>query len=78
MVHSRSVTAHLGESEIADGLEDIQRRYPHIDLGSYPFYRDNVYGTTLVMRGADETALERVLAEVRGIIEARGAVPRDP
>ena len=30
------------------------------------------------MRGADETALERVLAEVRGIIEARGAVPRDP
>ncbi len=78
VVHSRSVTAHLGESEIADGLEDIQRRYPHIDLGSYPFYRDNVYGTTLVMRGADETALERVLAEVRGIIEARGAVPRDP
>ena len=77
VVHSRSVTAHLGESEIADGLEDIQRRYPHIDLGSYPFYRDNVYGTTLVMRGADETALERVLAEVRGIIEARGAVPRD-
>ena len=78
VVHSRSVTAHLGESEIADGLEDIQRRYPHIDLGSYPFYRDNVYGTTLVMRGADETALEHVLAEVRGIIEARGAVPRDP
>ena len=78
VVYSRSVTAHLGESEIADGLEDIQRRYPHIDLGSYPFYRDNVYGTTLVMRGADETALDRVLAEVRGIIEARGAVPRDP
>ena len=78
VVRSRSVTAHLGESEIADGLEDIQQRYPHIDLGSYPFYRDNVYGTTLVMRGADETALERVLAEVRGIIEARGAVPRDP
>ena len=78
VVRSRSVTAHLGESEIADGLEDIQRRYPHIDLGSYPFYRDNVYGTTLVMRGADETALDRVLAEVRGIIEARGAVPRDP
>ena len=78
VVRSRSVMAHLWESEIADGLEDIQRRYPHIDLGSYPFYRDNVYGTTLVMRGADETALERVLAEVRGIIEARGAVPREP
>ncbi len=77
VVRSRSVTAHLGESEIADGLEDIQRRYPHIDLGSYPFYRDNVYGTTLVMRGADEPALEAVLAEVRGIIAARGEVPRD-
>ena len=77
VVRSRSVTAHLGESEIADGLEEIQERYPDIDLGSYPFYRDNVYGTTLVMRGADEAALERMLAEVRGIIEARGAVPQD-
>ena len=77
VVRSRSVTAHLGESEIADGLEEIQGRYPDIDLGSYPFYRDNVYGTTLVMRGADEAALERMLAEVRGIVEARGAVPRD-
>ena len=77
VVRSRSVTAHLGESEIADGLEEIQGRYPNIDLGSYPFYRDNVYGTTLVMRGADEAALEQMLAEVKGIIEARGAVPRE-
>ena len=77
VVRSRSVTAHLGESEIADGLEEIQGRYPHIDLGSYPFYRDNVYGTTLVMRGADQAALEQMLAEVKGIIEARGAVPRE-
>ena len=77
VVRSRSVTAHLGESEIADGLEEIQRRYPQIDLGSYPFYRDNVYGTTLVMRGADEAALERMLGEVKAIVEARGAVPRD-
>ena len=77
VVRSRSVTAHLGESEIADGLEEIQGRYPDMDLGSYPFYRDNVYGTTLVMRGADEARLERMLAEVKGIIEARGAIPRD-
>ena len=77
VVRSRSVTAHLGESEIADGLEDIQGRYPDMDLGSYPFYRDNVYGTTLVMRGADEARLERMLAEVKGVIEARGAIPRD-
>ena len=77
VVRSRSVTAHLGESEIADGLEEIQGRYPDMDLGSYPFYRDNVYGTTLVMRGADEARLERMLAEVKGVIEARGAIPRD-
>ncbi len=77
VVHSRSVTAHLGESEIADGLEAIQQRYPGIDLGSYPFYRDSIYGTTLVMRGADEAALERMLDEVRGVIEAGGGTPHD-
>ncbi|MCH2336984.1 MAG: hypothetical protein MK316_06940, partial [Pseudomonadales bacterium] len=39
IVHSRSVTAHLGESEIADDLTSIQETYSQIDIGSYPFYR---------------------------------------
>ena len=73
VVRSRSVAAYLGESQIASALTEIQARYPDIELGSYPFYRSERYGTTLVMRGTSETDLERMLEQIRNaIIAARG------
>lgn len=72
-VRSRSVTAYLTESQIAKRLGQIQREHPHIDLGSYPFYRDDRYGTTLVMRGTDEAGLDAMLdAVVRMVADLGG------
>jgi molybdenum cofactor synthesis domain-containing protein len=76
-VRSRSVTAYLAESQIAAPLGHIQRRYPGIDLGSYPFAREARYGTTLVMRGIDATALDAMLADVISMIVATGGEPQD-
>ena len=77
IVRNRAVTAHLGESTIADALRAIQSRYPAVDLGSYPFFRADRHGTTLVMRGTDESDLDRMLAEVCAAITACGAEPED-
>jgi molybdenum cofactor synthesis domain-containing protein len=76
-VRSRSVTAFLGESQIAGPLGQIQARYPEIDLGSYPFSRDGQYGTSLVMRGTDSTALDAMLEDVKSIIIEAGERPQD-
>jgi molybdopterin-biosynthesis enzyme MoeA-like protein len=76
-VRSRSVTAHLSEGQIARRLGEIQARYPHVDLGSYPFYRSDRYGTTLVMRGSVEADLDAMLGEVRQMIVALGGTPVD-
>ena len=72
VVRSRSVTAYVSEGEIATALGTVQARYPDVDLGSYPFYRDERYGTMLVMRGPDEAALERMAEEVKGVVAAAG------
>ena len=77
VVRSRSVTAYLGESEVATGLTAIQARYPHIDLGSYPFARHDRYGTTLVMRGTDEAALAAMLEEVKQLVVDAGETPHE-
>ncbi|MEE3134072.1 MAG: competence/damage-inducible protein A, partial [Pseudomonadota bacterium] len=77
IVHSRSVTAHLGESEIADELASIQEAYPRIDIGSYPFYRNDIYGTSLVLRSANESALDAALEELCAVITQRGQTPLD-
>ena len=77
-VRSRSVGAYLGESAVAAALEDIQNQHPEVDLGSYPFYREQGYGTNLVMRGTDEAELEVVKSKVGEMIKSFGAEPFDP
>ncbi len=77
VVRSRSVTAYLGESQMAVGLRAIQDRYPHIDLGSYPFMSGDRYGATLVLRGTDEAALDAALEEVKRLIVDAGETPHD-
>jgi len=76
-VRSRSVTAYLAESQVARRLGEIQDAYPHIDLGSYPFHREERYGTTLVMRGTDEAALDVMLDAVSRMIIELGGDPVD-
>ena len=77
VVRSRSVTAYLGESQVAEALGQIQDAYPALDLGSYPFLRDDRYGTTLVIRGTDTALLDEALAAVEAMIRAAGAEPQD-
>ena len=77
VVRSRSVTAYLGESQVATGLTRIQARYPEVDLGSYPFTRDGRYGTTLVMRGTNPDDLAAMLDDVRQLIVDAGETPED-
>jgi molybdenum cofactor synthesis domain-containing protein len=77
IVRSISVTAFVGESQIAGPLRAIQERHPEVDLGSYPFYRTDRYGTILVMRGTAQEALEAVLREVEAAIVDCGETPQD-
>jgi molybdenum cofactor synthesis domain-containing protein len=75
VVQSRSVTVYLGESTIAEPLRALQAQYPNIDLGSYPFQRDERYGTMLVARGTDPATLDEVAAKLGAMIIAAGGTP---
>ena len=58
VVQSRTVTCTLTESVIAERLEDIQEEYPQVDIGSYPYYKDGAPGVNIVLRSADQDALD--------------------
>ena len=75
-IESRSVYAiGLGEGLIAQGLTDIQNRFPDIDLGSYPFYRPNGNGVTLVAKGTSGADAEKCITEVTALIVSLGRTP---
>jgi len=75
-VVSRSVHAMgVREGDIAQGLTDIQARYPGLDLGSYPYFRDNGPGVAIVAKGVDAEAADAAIAEVVTLFKTLGGEP---
>ncbi len=76
-VLSRTVTALVRESDIAIGLENIQSKYDTVEIGSYPFFKKNMVGANLVLRGTDAALLEQVVGDLKSLIRDLGAEPLD-
>ena len=72
---SNSVSCSLGESAIAQGLEQIQLKYDDVEIGSYPHYRAGALGLSIVLRATDPEHLDEVTHEVVDLIRNLGAEP---
>lgn len=68
---SRSIKAWIAESKLAEALGRIQFEYPDVDIGSYPFARENRFGTTLVASGSNTKSLADALNEIERLLRAR-------
>jgi molybdopterin-biosynthesis enzyme MoeA-like protein len=72
---SRTLSVYLGEGRIAKGLADVQKRFPDVPLGSYPFTREGRFGTSLVARGNDENRLIEAAEALKAMIREAGGEP---
>ena len=50
IIKSVSVDVFTPESNVADELTKLQDKYKNIEIGSYPFTKENRFGTSLVLR----------------------------
>jgi hypothetical protein len=50
----------------------LQKRYPDVPMGSYPFQKDGRPGTQLVLRSIDAARLAAAEADLKAEIAARG------
>lgn len=62
---SRNWQLMVAEAAIADDLRRLAAAHPDVSLGSYPFVTDGCYGTNLVVRSTDPTALEMAHAALK-------------
>jgi molybdenum cofactor synthesis domain-containing protein len=65
----------LMEGRIAEGLAGIQARYPDLDIGSYPYYRQGGGGVAVVAKGTEEAAVRQAARDVLVFLRACGAHP---
>ncbi|HJU31525.1 MAG TPA: molybdopterin-binding protein [Hyphomicrobiaceae bacterium] len=69
---SSALDLHRPEGEIADMFAALQKRYPDVSMGSYPFQRDGKPGTQLVLRSTDAARLAEADNELRTQLATRG------
>jgi molybdopterin-biosynthesis enzyme MoeA-like protein len=75
-IASRTVHADgIMEGRIAEGLADIQRRWPNLDIGSYPYYRMGGGGVALVAKGTDPDAVDHAARDITTLLRAIGGKP---
>lgn len=62
---SQTVRAFAPESEAADLLREVQGDHPGVSIGSYPFYKDGVFGADFVIRSEESEQVERCIKALR-------------
>ena len=65
---SATVTADVGEGDLAPHLVAIEAEHPHVRIGSYPYFRQSGhFAVSVVLRSQDEAGL----ADAVGALKAR-------
>jgi molybdenum cofactor synthesis domain-containing protein len=63
-MRSKNVEFRGGEGDAAKPLGEIQKAFPTVVIGSYPFQAPDGFATNLVLRARDEAALAEAYAAV--------------
>jgi molybdenum cofactor synthesis domain-containing protein len=77
-VRSRAITVFAPEGDVANaGLGAIQARFSNIEIGSYPFWRPEGPGTTIVFRGTEVDAIDQAADALLSLAAKLGAQTRE-
>lgn len=61
---SRTLRLFKAEGDIAGPLGAFADAYPDLSVGSYPFQKDGIYGSNIVVRGSDPERLDLAMANL--------------
>ncbi len=71
-IASRALTVFCAEGDLAETLAAVEAQAGGVALGSYPFFRQGRFGTTVVVRGSDGERVDAAIAVLRAHAEALG------
>ncbi len=67
---SRTLRVQRGEGDIAGPLGIFANDFSDLSVGSYPYQKDGVYGSNIVVRGQDATRLDDAMLALEKIFTA--------
>jgi molybdenum cofactor synthesis domain-containing protein len=66
---SKSIDAYVAEGSIAADFNNLQNKYPQIEMGSYPSKIENKWKTSLVLRGDNIELIDKAMIELKEIVK---------
>jgi molybdenum cofactor synthesis domain-containing protein len=64
---SQSLSVNIGEGELAGPLAELAAEFEDLSFGSYPFLRNGVYGSNLVIRGTDGARVDEAMTRLHAL-----------
>ena len=61
---SQSLRIDRGEGEIATPLAELAQDFPDLAIGSYPYIREGIYGTQIVIRGTNGARIDAAMTRL--------------
>src|SRR4029453_17442929 len=72
---SVTVGARAAESDVADLLRETEAAHPGVAIGSYPFFKDGLYGANFVIRCEDGDLARATRDELSSRLREAGYEP---
>ena len=71
---SKTVSSNVGEGLIAKDLEQIEKKFKAVKIGSYPYFKPGNFGTSIVLRSEYESLLNQASQAVMSAIIKLGGI----
>ena len=65
---SRAVFTKIDEPDLKSLLDEVVRKHPGVDVGSYPTWNDPKYRTKITFDGKEKEAIDKALATLLDLL----------
>jgi len=72
----QTISTTLPEGVIGEYIERVQIQNKSVDIGSYPYFKNNAFGVSLVIRSEDSLLLKKVCDEIFQYLYANDGNPK--
>ncbi len=74
--YKKTIATTLSEGIIGDYIENIQKKFEYVEIGSYPYFKKNSFGVSLVIKGENESDVTMVCNEIFEYIRLQKGNPQ--
>ena len=68
---NKTITLRAVESEIAEPLEKVQKKYQDVEIGSYPFFKQGKVGVSIVIRSTEQNLIFDCYNDIKDFIKKK-------